>query len=483
MLSADTRLLIALGAISLAMALCVLESYVLGIHRFEAAAVFALGALSCVTVFFCIKPLPLALLWLLVLFYEEIVNVVFQHYPALGSLGPVYVLPMDIPYLFTLTYLLVTSVMRPREIGRVFNDYPFLVLFIITVIGSIVIYTPDYGKEAIGEARKYFFFFFFPVLAVTSTTTFPNLHRLLSGVFLLAVGVSALGYLRLFMDPSVLTSDLRPISANGALILLFATFSVLITRANKMVITNKNFDNAMVGLFVPMIIIPHHRTVFLAATLGLFLLLGLHRRKVLFALRAIVASVIIGAAIGVAFMASPRFENILTKAVGGLSDPSSDETGSWRLEAWSEQLSQLSGSERLVGKGLGSYYRWYRMEGGMVREINVNPHSAYVQIILKFGLLGLVLYLLLAFSFFRRMLLVRRKLPPGPVRAYIEMGLVNFGAAHAFLIGYQVNLIILVWYAIGITAVRLLQDGRQISAEREAMIRENWHGYFASQSA
>ena len=69
-------------------------------------------------------------------------------------------------------------------------------------IASVVIYTPEYGKMAIGEARESFFYFFFPVLTLTSIKTFANLHRLLLAVFFLAVGVSVLGYLNLFMGAS-----------------------------------------------------------------------------------------------------------------------------------------------------------------------------------------------------------------------------------------------------------------------------------------
>src|SRR5262249_33902888 len=250
-------------------------------------------------------------------------------------------------------------------------------------------------------------------------------------------------------------------------------FSILIAQSHGMVIANKVVDNVMVGLVVPLIVIAHHRTVFLAAMLGLFILFELHERKLAFALKAILASAIVFTAISVAFIEIPRFENIFLKAVAGLADPSSDHTGSWRIEAWYRQVTQLSERELLLGKGLGSYYSWYMTMGGTVREVKVDPHDAYVQIILKFGLLGLVIYAVLAFSFLWRMFSVRKTLRFGPPRAYMEMSLVNFGAAHAFMSGYSFALIILVWYAIGITAVKLLQDGCQMMAEREDVIREN----------
>ena len=344
-----------LAAISLVMALGVLESKALGILGFEAVPILALCALPCLTVFFCTRPLQLTLLWLAVLFYEEIVHDAIAIFPSIGQLGSIYLLPMDIPYFFTGIYLSITAATRPHEIKRVVKDYPFLTLFILTVIASVVIYTPEYGKMAIGEARKSFFYFFFPVLTVTSIKTFANLHRLLLAVFFLAVGVSVLGYLLLFMGSS---SDLRPISAGGALILLFTIFSVLIAHTNNLVIANKTIDNVMVGLFLPLVVIPHHRTVFLAAILGLCILFGLHRRKVLFVIKAGATLVILFAVICVAFIMAPKFENIFMKALAGIADPHSDATASWRMEGWQKQLAALSERQVLFGQGLGSYYNW-----------------------------------------------------------------------------------------------------------------------------
>ena len=240
----------------------------------------------------------------------------------------------------------------------------------------------------------------------------------------------------------------------------------------------------MIGLFLPLVIIPHHRTVFLAAIIGLFLLFELHRRKVLFVIKAGVTSAILFAVICVAFIMAPKFEHIFMNALAGIADPHSDNTASWRMEGWQKQLAALSERQLLLGKGVGSYFNWDQGNWQYSSQrVKVGPHNAYVEIVLKFGLLGLAIYVLLAFSFFRRMLVARKKLPPGPARAYIEMSLVTFGAAHACMTGYGFSLLIFIFYAIGITAVRLLQDGVEVTAQREEVSRENVPRYFFSQSA
>ena len=228
-------------------------------------------------------------------------------------------------------------------------------------------------------------------------------------------------------------SDLRPLSAGGALIFLFTIFSVLIAHTKNLVIANKTIDYVMVGVFLPLVVIPHHRTVFLAAILGLFLLFELHRRKVLFVIKAGIKSAILFAVICVAFITAPKFEHIFMKALAGIADPHSDDYGVVANGRMAKAVSRTFREASTVGEGGGQLFQLGPWGTGSIvaQRVKVGPHNAYVEIVLKFGLLGLAIYVLLAFSFFRRMFVARKKLPPGPARAYIEMSIVNFGAAQA----------------------------------------------------
>ena len=85
----------------------------------------------------------------------------------------------------------------------------------------------------------------------------------------------------------------------------------------------------------------------------------------------------------------------------------------------------------------------------------VAPHNGYLQMVMKFGLFGLCIYTFLAGKFFLATLKARGKLSPGPRRAYMEMGIINFGAAHAFLIGYGIELSILIFVALAMVAAQL----------------------------
>ena len=124
---------------------------------------------------------------------------------------------------------------------------------------------------------------------------------------------------------------------------------------------------------------------------------------------------------------------------------------SWRIEGWQFHLDRVSRDGNLLfGEGLGTYYG--RDQYG---EIRPTPHSAYIELILKFGLFGLTLYGLLVFKFIRNALAVRKTLGTGPMRAWLEASILTFGAAHAYCSGYSFEPIMLMFLAVGNSAQRL----------------------------
>jgi len=206
-------------------------------------------------------------------------------------------------------------------------------------------------------------------------------------------------------------------------------------------------------MFLVMTIIMRHRSVWLAGGLGFCMLIGLYRERLLSLARMGLASVLIFVLMLTAFILAPELGSSLKEKFAAFSDPYSDGTASWRIEGWIQQLDQIK-TKPLFGQGLGGYYSVRR--GG--KTFSLSPHNAYVQMLLKFGLMGLIVYGLVAYSFFRTTLLVREKLPRGAMRAYVEIGIVNFGAAHAYMIGYGFSLIMLIYFALAMSAVSLQRD-------------------------
>jgi O-antigen ligase len=157
------------------------------------------------------------------------------------------------------------------------------------------------------------------------------------------------------------------------------------------------------------------------------------------------------AAMGIGIAMFPETGARLGNAFEGILNPQADDTASWRIEGWEKHLDRLTQNGNLLfGEGFGTYYGLYS-DGGLVPS----PHSAYVEVILKFGLFGLALYSILVFKFVRNALAVRKKLPVGPMRAWLEASILSFVAAHAYCSGYSVDPIMLVFFAVGSSAQRL----------------------------
>ena len=205
-----------------------------------------------------------------------------------------------------------------------------------------------------------------------------------------------------------------------------------------------------------------HRTVWLGIGFGVMLVFWLYFARAVFLIRYVVVLLMLLMAGGAALVYFPNVAARLGEGFAGITDPYSDDTASWRMAGWSIQLDDLIKQGRLLsGNGLGSYYRWNYHTATFTSV----PHNGYVQIILKFGLFGLSIYGLLALDFFRKTLAVRKKLRPGLMKAYIEMGILTFGAAHAYMLGYGIHPIMLIFFAVAKSAANLSQQALRRSRD------------------
>ena len=112
------------------------------------------------------------------------------------------------------------------------------------------------------------------------------------------------------------------------------------------------------------------------------------------------------AVIGIGIALFPETGARFGSAFEGILNPQEDDNASWRIEGWQFHLDRVSQDGNLLfGEGLGTYYG--RDQYGNIRP---TPHSAYIELILKFGLFGLALYGLLVFKFIRNAMAVRKTL-------------------------------------------------------------------------
>src|SRR5207244_8352781 len=131
-------------------------------------------------------------------------------------------------YFFTTVYLIISAVTQPQKFSRAVRENPLICLFLVIIVASTIIYTPLYGKMAIGEARKSFFYFLFPLLTALSIKEPRDLRWLIFAVFIIAIYVSMQGYLTFILYHFIR----RAIAAEVALIILFTVFSIFIIHIN-----------------------------------------------------------------------------------------------------------------------------------------------------------------------------------------------------------------------------------------------------------
>jgi O-antigen ligase len=417
----------------------------MGILEFGVEPVAILGIVPWCAFLFHRYPLLLVLLWPTVLFLDIAILSGVDSLVVAGF----WLTPMDPVYLFTAIYLMIHAITRPKEFLRALQANPFLSLFLVILIVYIVYYTPLYGKSALGEARKFYFPFFFPILALVSMKEPGSLKRVLLAVFCVAIGSSMVALLNL--TRGVWAKAI--LNAQGNLLLLFVMFSIVVYHINSNVLIKKSIDAIILVLFISIIVITQHRSVFLAGAAGLICMSALYINRVVVFSKIVMASLVMLAVLSIIIIRTPKLEQALTKSLKGIVTPYEDDTASWRIDGWQQQLDRLVRNKMwLFGEGLGNYY-WLDKS----RLWGVAPHNGYLQVVMKFGLVGLCIYALLVGKFFLATLKARGKLAPGLRRAYVEMGIINFGAAHAYLIGYGIEMSMLLFVALAMMAAQLPQ--------------------------
>jgi hypothetical protein len=375
----------------------------------------------------------------------------------------VWLVPMDAVYFFTILHLGLYASLHPKQFVSLLKENLFLSIFLAVLALYVVIYTPTYGKTAIGEARKLYFMFLFPLLASIVIKTPEALRRFVQVVILSAavVGVLALA------SAGTQGTLIRVANAERTLIIAFAAFAMLIHRFHSVVVFHPILDRLLLFSFAGLAIGSGQRSAWLAVGLGSLLLLLLHSTRRTLMVKIGVVGLALLIALGTTFVYFPEVGAKLGQRLAGIIDPSSDPTASWRIAGWRYQLERLERSGRLLfGDGFGRYY-WWEFEG---RIVTVSPHNAYVQMALKLGLFGLAIYGLLVFEFFRRALVSRKRLPAGPMRAYLDMGILNFGAGHGYLLGYGMVPFILIFFAVAVCAIKLSENFHKVTTRSRVRV-------------
>ena len=373
---------------------------------------------------------------------------------------------MDPVYFFTILHLGLYASLHPNRFVSLLKENRFLSIFLALVALYVIIYTPIYGKCAIGEARKFYFMFLFPLLALIVIKTPEELRRFVRVVILSAAFVALFALALAAKQGSIL----RAVNSECSLIIAFAAFAMLIHRFHRVVVFHPIVDRLLLFLFAALTIGSGQRSVWLAVGLGSLLLLLLHSGRRTLMAKIAVAGLAFFIAMGTAFIYFPEAGARLGEKFAGIINPSSDATASWRIEGWRDQLERLAKLRKAFVRR-----RLWRLL--LVVRTTRNNSSRLVPTMRIFSWSSssaCSAWLSTAFwlsSFFAERRIFRKRLPPGPMKAYLDMGILNFGAGHAYMLGYGIVPVMLVFFAVTVCAIKLSENLHKVTTRSPVRAR------------
>lgn len=319
---------------------------------------------------------------------------------AFGEVGriPAGGTPISVP---DGVFILVTlaGVARLLRIRRSTGAHLLLVVIGILVIVSLLQGVPEYGAQAGRELRP-FLRFFGPALYLSTVTPDPQLLERLGRVWVRGIIVLlGLVFLRLAavatgIDLGLIAS--RHPSASFALRVIPGYESFTIGQAFVLLMPtavlrpdNRALRALTIVLGVIMIVL-NRRTVYVAALVGLVVLISRSkalRRGAPPLLFAVVVSIAAATALFASYLPDTSADEDPVA-----QSPVDPGTLMGRIEGWEYLVAeQQRGIEWMIGTPLGRGFD--RIQNG--NEVGWNPHSYYVLLLLRTGMVGLVAFIML----------------------------------------------------------------------------------------
>jgi len=155
-------------------------------------------------------------------------------------------------------------------------------------------------------------------------------------------------------------------------------------------------------------------------------------------------------------------EYVKTRGAAFVS-PQEDPTGAWRIAQWETQISKFYSSP-VLGQGFGGYWGFSERKG----DIGVSPHSLYVQTLVKIGIVGMLLYLMIVFKVLSALghwIKTQRK-NDNPEIAIVLTAFTVLIAAHAFYTVYAFEYYTWFFVGLGVAVIRDRSTMMETSHER-----------------
>lgn len=364
------------------------------------------------------------------------------------------------------------------ETGRCYLGIgKYVIMFSLWLMVEIVRNIRPYGLSAPGEFRSHYLILALPLYIAVffdSTDKRVNLYKIiiLTGLYLPLLLIPLIGELKGW---SIGPAN-RFFHAFISLGILYGIFASAMATKYGFIKVPKMLFWLMSAAAALIIILDSHRSVWFTAAIIFFLMVWFKEVKPrkfwgnsLFYAAFVLCIVLPTSAVITSVMEKGLIEFVAERSGDIFKiDESYNTTTAWRVAKWKVQMQRFSASP-FTGLGFGGYWG----VSGPEDDVGVSPHNLYVQILVKLGVIGLVLYLLIIACILRNIkkgIKVLRE-QNDPEIAILISGIIVLLASHAFYIVYSLEDYSWIFIGLSIAVLRskLCQYRFHNSIRRERM--------------
>lgn len=361
---------------------------------------------------------------------------------------------IDIVLLFMLALTIYRYINKKYKKNKKTGIAAVVIIFFIWMLFEIIRNVGRYGLSAPGEFRFRYLILALPFYIAVNFNTFESRKKLAKFLIIVFYFIPLL-YIPVvgMMKGWAFGAENRFLNSQIYLGMVYCLTLIWLSNKYKYLKIPKNILIISLLPFAFFFIIDSHRSAWLAAAVMLGVLFYLNELKAGKLIKVLPFLLII---IAVAFSLISNTGLNPTKYVeergSAFVNPEEDPTSNWRLMLWAAQLDKFAKSP-ILGEGFGGYWTVVISNG---TTVNVSPHSYYVQTLVKVGIIGMVLYLIIVFKLFSRlkMFLKNAKRKFNPELPLIIMGLCVLITMHVYYVVYSLEYYSLFWVGLA-TAVIL----------------------------
>jgi O-antigen ligase len=332
----------------------------------------------------------------------------------------------------------------------------FVVLFGLWILFEIARNVGIYCLSAPGEFRFRYLILSVPLyvcIFFNQEDKRKSLFKILfvCSVFLPLLCVPIIGYLKGWS----VGADSRFFPSSISLGLLYGIIGLSLGQRHNLVRINGTLHWLLMISVGLLILFDTHRSVWLSGAViavTLFALKEISPRKIMRWSLVIFMSVVIAYAVASKLIPSSTGNTPIDFIFERSSDivkfdEGYENTAAWRVAKWKIEIQKFY-EKPIAGIGFGGYW-------GSFGEA-VSPHSLYVQTLVKLGIVGMLLYLLIILKVFDRLrrAIARYKRNGAPEMAILITGLVVLIASHAFYAVYAFEYYSLLFIGLSVASLR-----------------------------